>query len=386
MKILEVKNRQGWRLFHRVLHRIYKHDRNYIYPLEKEIENVFNANNNKIFDSGEAKCFVLLDDQNLPVGRIAAFIDRRNRQEQYLIGGIGFFECTQNDAYADALFQAAESYLKALGVQIIEGPINFGERDRFWGLLVKGFHPPLYQENYNPPYYENFFLMNGYRPYEQILTFKGASKDIPFERMRAVAQRLKERQPVAVKPVDLNNVEPFAKDFAAVYNASFRDFAHFKPVSPAQVERMMEQARVIADPNIACLAYFEGQPAGFMVLYPDVNPFLKHAKGKLNLWNVLIFLYKNRFAKTKNAKGMGFGIHPDYQSKGIFAFLIDYLSNERNLKMYPYMYLAGIRTHNHEIRSLYEKLNVSIDRVHVTYRKLLDATIPFEPFEFIKTD
>ena len=153
MKILDVKDRQGWRLFHRVLHRVYKNDSNYIYPLEREIENVFNANSNKVFDSGEAKCFVLLDDQNHPVGRIAAFIDRRNRQEQYLIGGIGFFECIQNDAYADALFKAAETYLKALGVQIIEGPINFGERDRFWGLLVKGFYPPLYQENYNPPYY-----------------------------------------------------------------------------------------------------------------------------------------------------------------------------------------------------------------------------------------
>ncbi|MDX1942745.1 MAG: hypothetical protein SFU99_19435 [Saprospiraceae bacterium] len=386
MKLLEVNNRRTWRIFHQVLKTVYSHTPQYIFPLEKEIENVFDPASNKAFEKGEAKCFVLLNDRSKPVGRIAAFIDHaRNEGQPHKAGGIGYFECINDEDCADALFKAAEDYLKSKGVEIIDGPINFGERDKFWGLLVKGQEfPPLYQENYHPHYYETFFLEHNYKPFEQILTYKGATKEIPFERLASVAKRLKERQPVDVKPLDFGNLEPFAHDFSEVYNASFRAFAHFKPISPAQVMKMMEQAKPIADPQISCIAYFEGHPAGFMALYPDVNPYLKHAKGKLNLWTIPIFLWKKNRAKTRIAKGMGFGIHPDYQSKGIFALLMDYLSTERNVRVYPYMCLAGIRTHNHEIRSLYAKLNVEIDRVHVTYRKYLNPAIPYEPFEFIK--
>lgn len=386
MKIVEVNNRGTWKQFHQVLKTVYRNSAQYIFPLEKEVESIFNPAENKAFEEGEAKVWVLLNERRQAVGRIAAFIDRRDHVAQaHVLGGIGFFECVQNEDFADALFKAAEDYLKEKKVEVIEGPINFGERDKFWGLLVKGReHPPLYQENYQPPYYENFFLNRNYRPFEQILTYKGASAAIPFQRLTSIATRLKERQPVEVKPLDFGNLEPFAKDFSEVYNASFRAFPHFKPLTPERVIQIMKQAKPIADPQIACIAYFDQHPAGFMALYPDVNPYLKHAKGKLNLWTIPIFLWKKNRAKTRIAKGMGFGIHPDFQSKGIFALLLDYLSTDRNVQLYPYMCLAGIRTHNHEIRSLYAKLNVEIDRVHVMYRKYLNPNIPYEPFEFIK--
>ncbi len=386
MEILEVLDRKGWRLFHRVLKTVYKDTPHYIFPLEKEVEAIFDPTFNKAFAHGAATCFVLLDERRRPLGRIAAFIDHeRNEGQMYKTGGIGFFECVHREDCADALFAAAETWLVAQGVAIIDGPVNFGERDKFWGLLVKGQqYPPLYQENYHPHYYEKFFLERAWRPFEQILTYKGASAKIPFERMKSVAQRILQRQNAVVKPLNFAQLDIFARDFSIVYNAAFQAFAHFKPIQPGQVQKMMEQAKPIADPNIACIAYFDEQPAGFIALYPDVNPFLKHARGKLNAWNILLFLLKSRLAKTKTAKGMGFGIHPDYQSKGVFALLLDYLCSERNLRTYPYMCLAGIRTHNHEIRSIYAKMNVDIDRVHVAYRKFLNPGIPYQPFEFIK--
>lgn len=385
MKIQAVADQLSWRLFHRVLRTVYKNDPNYIYPLQAEVEAVFDPAKNKTFDHGEAKCFVLLDGRK-PIGRIAAFIDHaRNEGQAHKTGGIGYFECIDNEKAADMLFDAAESYLKSKGIELIDGPVNFGERDKFWGLLVKGHGlPPLYQENYQPKYYEKFFLEHNYHPFEQILTYKGYSKNIPFERMRALAERIKSRNDVSIKPLDFSSLDKFAEDFSIVYNASFEQFEHFKPISGKQVKAMMEQAKPIADPHIACLAYFDDEPAGFIALYPDVNPFLKHAKGRLTPWNILIFYLKKTFAKTRNAKGMGFGIHPDYQSKGVFALLLDYLCSPRNLRVYPVMYLATIRAHNHEIRSIYAKMNVEIDRVHIAYRKYLNARIPYEPFEFIK--
>ena len=48
------------------------------------------------------------------------------------------------------------------GMEAMDGPINFGERDRWWGLITEGFTPPLYCMNYNPPYYIALFENYGF--------------------------------------------------------------------------------------------------------------------------------------------------------------------------------------------------------------------------------
>jgi len=387
MQILTVDSPKTWRLFFQVAHRIYKHDPNWITPLEMDIRNVFDPEKNTAWKNGSARLFVLLDESGVPAGRVAAFIDHEaNTSQPYPLGGIGYFECIEQPDYAAALFAEATRYLQSQGAKVIEGPVNFGERDKFWGLLVKGFDPPLYQENYNPPYYQEFFLREGFIPYEQILTYVGDSANISFDRLGAIAKRLKERQPVAVKSLDYDNIDQFAADFAEVYNAAFSGFEHFHPISNALVRNMLIQAKPIADPHIAAIAYYDGHPAGFIALYPDINPLLRHAKGKMNFWTIPIFLLKKKLTKTYNAKGLGFGIHPDYQAKGIFALLIDFLGTARNVQRYPRMCLAGIRTHNHEIRSIYTRLQVDVDRIHVAYRKPLEAGITITPFEFLEDE
>ncbi|NUO01357.1 MAG: hypothetical protein HUU01_12160 [Saprospiraceae bacterium] len=385
MQILTVTDKKTWHLFHRVLDTVYAGDPNFVYPLEKEIQGIFDPARNGLLQHGAACVYVLLDDKGKPVGRAAAFVDHEgNKNAVHPTGGIGFFECIPNGQYARALLEYGEAFLRDQGVHLVDAPVNFGQRDRYWGLLVKGFVQAMYQENYNPPYYEAFFLQNGYIPFEQILTFKGATADIPFERMRSIAQRLKERNRIDIKALDFNDVEGFAHDFCEVYNAAFDSFDHFKPLDPAQVVQFMKEAKGVADPGLACIAYWEGQPAGLIALAPDINPFIRHAKGKLNWWTIPLFLLKYRFAKTKNAKGLGFGVHADYRSKGIFPLLLDFLSTPHNVSTYPYMYLAGIRGHNHEIQSMYSKMNVKTDRVHVAFRKALVDGAPIVPFEFLE--
>jgi len=44
--------------------------------------------------------------------------------------------------------------------------------------------------------------------------------------------------------------------------------------------------------------------------------------------------------------------------------------------------LTTVRAHNYEAVSVYRKLAVHVDRIHVAYRKPLKEGIPVEPFEF----
>ena len=153
--IIEVKDKEGWKLFHKAPHIVYQNDPKWICPLESDVEGIFDPKKNKALQNGEAACFVLLDENGKPAGRITAFIDhKRNQALPFPVGGIGFFDCIHHKSYAFALFEKAETWLREKGAKAVDGPINFGERDKFWGLLVKGLYPPLYQESYNPPYYQ----------------------------------------------------------------------------------------------------------------------------------------------------------------------------------------------------------------------------------------
>lgn len=387
MQFVEVKDEKGWKLFHQVPHLIYKADPNWICPLRGDVEAIFDPRVNKTLDNGEAACFVLQNDKEELLGRIAVFVDHeRNKTQKYPIGGIGFFESLPNQEYAFALFEKAEEWLRKRGIKAVDGPINFGEREKFWGLLVKGFYPPLMQENYQPPYYQKFFENWGFIPFEQILTLKGYSKDIQFERLKKVKEHLEKRYDIHVEILNYSRLEKYAEDFCVVYNAAFNKFQHFKPLEPPQVIKIMEEARPIVDEKIMCVAYFEDQPAGFCALFPDINPLLKHANGKLNWRTLPGFFLRKMLATTYNVKGIGFGVHPEYKTKGIFAFIIDFLGTERNIKRYPNMYLTTVRAHNKEAISIYEKLQVDVDRVHIAYRKALEKGVEITPFEFMNVD
>ncbi|MEZ4988883.1 MAG: hypothetical protein R2824_00675 [Saprospiraceae bacterium] len=389
MYFIEVKDQSTWKLFHKVPHYIYRNDPNWICPLETDIEAVFDPQKNKTFDHGEARLWVLLNDQKEPIGRIAAFIDhKRNQELEVPMGGIGYFESIDDRDVAFSLFEKAAEYLRSKGIKGIDGPVNFGERDKFWGLLVKNFAPPIFMENYHPPYYQSFFEDWGFQPYEQVLTMKGAMNEVPVDRFGALARRMKDRYPYRVASIDLNDLDQIAVHFAEVYNAAFTHFPYFKPLEPALIKEALKSLRPIATNEMGCVAFYEDRAVGIAGLHPDINPFLKHAKGKLSWWKLPKFLYKLRFDRPQWLKGIIFGVHPEFQGKGVFALMIDHLAqvnNQYNLKRHSHLVLCTIRGHNTIMVNTMDKLGVKPDRVHIAYRKMLEPGLKVEQLDFIDT-
>ena len=137
---------------------LYKNDKNWICPLDSEVENVFNPQKNNFFNHGKCVRWILKDESGKLIGRIAAFINEKKAfNYEQPTGGIGFFESIEDEKAAFLLFDTAKVWLTENGMKAMDGPINFGENDSFWGLLVEGFTPPSFGMNYNFPYYQNFF-------------------------------------------------------------------------------------------------------------------------------------------------------------------------------------------------------------------------------------
>ncbi|MEL7160239.1 MAG: GNAT family N-acetyltransferase, partial [Bacteroidota bacterium] len=165
--------------FHAVLDAVYRGNKQYIYPLRSDIEGIL-TEKNAAYDGDNLRRWVVLENGKKAVGRIAAFIDKsRNEELELPVGGIGFFESIEDDKVAELLFDAAENWLRERGMHAVDGPVNFGERDKFWGLLIKGWYRPIYQETYNPPYYQRLFEDRGYQAHEQCLTMRGVVSEFP---------------------------------------------------------------------------------------------------------------------------------------------------------------------------------------------------------------
>ena len=148
----EVDSRKRVREFLDLPKRLYKNEPHWICPLDQDIENRFHVETNELLRDGEAIRWIIRDEQNQTVGRIAAFYNRDlvKASEYMPTGGCGFFESINDQEVANLLFNAARDWLAARGMEAMDGPINFGDRDQWWGLLVKGFEfTPLYTNPYS---------------------------------------------------------------------------------------------------------------------------------------------------------------------------------------------------------------------------------------------
>ncbi|MEO6455052.1 MAG: GNAT family N-acetyltransferase, partial [Ginsengibacter sp.] len=132
---------------------LYKTDPNFISPLDKDIKAIFDPRHNNFLAHGICKRWITRDENGIITGRIAAFINYdKNKNKDFIVGGAGFFESIDDERIAFKLFDTAKIWLQQHNAKAMDGPINLGENDKYWGLLIHGFLPPSMGMNYNPPY------------------------------------------------------------------------------------------------------------------------------------------------------------------------------------------------------------------------------------------
>jgi len=174
MKLFEVNDKKTKKEFLDVARVLYKDDDVWVCPPDKTIDGIFDPDKNVFFNHGEACRWILKDDQGMLIGRVAAFINNKKAFNfDPPTAGMGFFECINDNDAAFMLFDKCKEWLSERKIEAMDGPINFGENDNFWGLLVEGFTHPSYGMNYNFPYYKDLFEAYGFirraKPYIIVL-------------------------------------------------------------------------------------------------------------------------------------------------------------------------------------------------------------------------
>ena len=379
-KVIEVSNRRIADEFRNVARIIYKNDKNWVCPLDKDIEAVFNPDQNPYFKHGKAVRWVLKDDFNKLIGRISAFIDYNTMNERdQSIGCCGFFECIDNQEAANVLFNTAKDWLKSKGIDAMEGPVNFGEADKYWGLLVDGFTQPSYGVAYNPPYYQNLFESYGFKTYYKQEGFHyDIRKPIP-ERFKKIAERLNSKPEYSFRHFRFREIDKFATDFTEVFNEAWADFKKdFEPLTIDYVKSFLAEAKIIIEEKFIWIGYCDGKPIAIYLMIPDVNQIFRNFNGKLNLYNKLRLLYMVKTKKMTRAKGLLMGVIPKYQRKGIESVFILHLEKVfKELTHYSELEFSWVGDFNPPMRKLWMAVGAVPAKNYITYRYLFDPNAEF---------
>ncbi len=393
MQLAEVKDRQTERDFLKVNLLMNSNDPNYVQPLDKDILGVFDKKKNKAFRHGEAVRWILKDNDGRLIGRIAAFVNKKykNKGDDGPVGGIGFFDCINDQAAADMLFDVAKHWLLQKGMQAMDGPINFGERDRWWGLLVKGFEPPVYCLNYNPPYYQALFENYGFKNYFNQVCF-GLKADIRLQEKFYTRHAESSKNPdLSAAHIKKEQLEKFARDFATVYNKAWAGHGGLKHLEEKVVLKMFKAMKPVMDEKISWFVYYKNEPIALWLNLPDLNQWFKYLHGKFGLLDKLKFLWIKRTKTCSKFVGIVFGVVPEWQGKGIDSYMIvEGARVIQNIKIENGQYIIGkpiysdyemqwIGEFNPKMINVAESLGTYRSRLLITYRYLFDQTKEFKP-------
>lgn len=383
MYLSEVNSPTQERLFLSLPKKIYKNDPNWIQPLDQDIKKVFNSKTNKLYHLGAKTIrYNLFNQTNKHIGRIAVFVNPK--YEKGTIGGFGFFECINDQQAANILLDAAKNWLKSHGIDSMDGPINFGERDQWWGLLVEGFHEPLYGMNYNPKYYSNLLEDYGLKNYFNQECFSLNLKNRFQDKFYIQHEKIKSEGGYKAIHYRKNKLKKFVTDFHFIYNKAWATHGEGKELNLTQAMKIFQSMNPIVEEQMVWFVYKNDEPIAFWVNLPDLNQYFKHLNGKFGLFQKMKFLFLKTFAKKKRIIGIVFGVIPEYHGKGVDSFMIiegcKTIHDQLGYEDYEMQWIGDF---NPKMIKVAENLGSHLSRRLRTYRMHFDTNLPVERHNII---
>jgi GNAT superfamily N-acetyltransferase len=315
-------------------YQLYRGDPNWVPPLEMERRDFLDRTKNPWFEFGTAELFLARSEGDV-VGRIAGVVDPRyNEFHNTSLGFFGMFESVDDPAVARGLFDAASTWLKAQGFGSMVGPVNFSTNYEC-SVLVEGFEAsPAVMMAYNPRYYPELYEACGFSKAKDLWAFDLSSSHPPPEKVVRVAEKIRQRSGVVVRPVRMSDFSAEVQRVKDIYNAAWEHNWGFVPMTEAEFDHMAKEMKPLVVPDLLLIAEVKGEPVAFSMTIPDANFALKAAGGRLTRFGLPIGLVKLALAarRIRRLRLITLGVKEGFRRQGLDAILyLDTINNARRL-------------------------------------------------------
>ncbi|MBZ0291258.1 MAG: GNAT family N-acetyltransferase [Anaerolineae bacterium] len=278
VSVRKVENQSDFRAFFEFPWVLYKDDPNWTPPLLSMRRDLLDKKKNPSWEYIEGQFFNAWREDKL-VGTIAAYINHRhNEYWGEHIGWFGAFEVYDDPEAAQALLDTAAEWVRERGYDAIRGPQTFTTHEDT-GLLVEGFIRPVLLMPYNMPYYQKLVENAGFSKSMDLYSFH-MSRDSVTEisldqRLGRLTRGAMRRNNITIRPIDRKNLKQEFMLFKELYNSAWDKNWGFVPMTPRELDGLVESLGQFFDPDLAFFTYVNDEPAGFVMAVPDFNQVLK---------------------------------------------------------------------------------------------------------------
>ncbi|HTJ81991.1 MAG TPA: GNAT family N-acetyltransferase [Polyangiaceae bacterium] len=308
---------------------IYASDKNYVRPLDMEINDKLDTKKNPFFEHAEGTAWVAYKDGR-PVGRVTAQIDHEHlKRYKDDAGFFGYLDTIEDQDVAKALLDEAARWLKARGMKSIRGPYSLSINEEL-GVLVDGFgEPPVIMMPHHHPYQHKLIEGAGFTKLKDFYAWKYFVGEVPPRAQKAhdeiaALPELKVRQ---VNPKDVAGELDIIMD---IFNDAWSDNWGFVPATPNELKKAAEDLKLILMPEITRLAYIDGEPAAVALALPNLNELTRDFRGKLGPLQLAKLLYRLKIKGPETGRLYILGIKKKWRNVRKYAGLSAYLYVEMN--------------------------------------------------------
>ncbi len=374
-KFIKVATDDQIDLFHELPFQIYESYSQWVPPFRFEIEQIFNPKKNDFFKTGECDRFLVFDHKK-PIARFAVMNNPvRDEVLEPKMGGLGFIEMENDQKLADEIINFAKEWHKERGYNTMRGPVNFGENDMYWGLLVENFEePPIYGMFYHPPYYKKLLENTGAEKLDDHWSYKRNFDKLLPQRMLKIMDRVESKPNISLRPIDMKNINRDAEYIRQIYNDAWRDQdihereSEFTELTHGTVQRMVKKLKPVMIADSTLIAFVDGKPASFVVCIPDLNEISAETGGQLRWWHYpKLFRFKRR---AKHLRSLVFGTRPKYRKMGLEAltFIRGIQFTREAVPSLQYLEGAWVSEKNWLMQRSLEALGCRHHKTHRTYK------------------
>ena len=315
---------------------------------------------NPYFQHAAGQYFVAYDNEQ-PVGRISAQVDRlAQASAEETLGHIGFADA-RDEATLHALLAAAEDWLRRQGATRVAGPYSLSINDES-GLLIDGFDSaPRMMMNYARPWQGAAFETAGYRKVKDLIAFRlDVTKPFPDAALR-IADKALAIPGLRERPADGKNLPRDLHLIMSIFNDAWADNWGFVPMTEDEIAHTAKNMKPLIRPDFARIVEIDDRPVAMIVALPDLNEALRGLGGKLLPigWAKLLWRLKKP-GVMQGGRVLLMGVRADrrggFQGSAIAALLVSRLQGAMAARGFKEVEMSWILEDNQPIIRLIESL------------------------------
>jgi hypothetical protein len=374
LTVIPVKTPAEMQRFIALPNRLNAGDPNWITPLTMERSEALSPKTNPFFQHAEVQLWLAVRGGR-DVGRISAQIDALAPQaEGQKTGNFGLIAAEDDPAIFKILFRTAEDWLRDRQCTKALGPFNLSVNEEV-GLLVDGFDtPPMVMMGHDPAYTGKRVEEQGYGKAKDVYAYLcDPTADLPAVVVRRVRRGLPDG--VTLRELDMSRYDQEVVSLTEILNDAWAGNWGFVPTTEAETRQLAKALKPVIEKKMTLFAEIDGEPAGFIVLLPNVNEAIADLKGKLLPFGWAKLLWRLKVKGLKSARVPLMGVKRKFADTMRGQLLPFHLMNAgRNASLalgYEKFEFSWVLEENIPMRRISEAMGAVIYKTYRLYEKAL---------------